>query len=113
MKATQANDNPSFGAWVQQRRLALDLTRPALAQRVHCSPSTIKKIERDERRPSHPVAELLADHLLIPDRDRTVAVAISSTSLGVRPRHTDQAHHRNRQCQPPHRPQSIQQPWPN
>jgi len=67
----------AFGDWVQQRRLALDLTRPALAQRVGCSPITIKKIEREERRPSHQIAELLADHLLIPahDRDRFVRMA--------------------------------------
>ena len=77
MTAIQTNDNPSFGTWVQQRRLALDLTRPALAQRVHCSPSTIKKIERDERRPSRPMAELLAEHLLIPACDRTHFLAMA------------------------------------
>lgn len=60
----------SFGYWVQQRRMVLDLTRPELARRVSCSPETIKKIERDERRPSRQIAELLADHLVIPDRDR-------------------------------------------
>ena len=60
----------SFGYWVQQRRLALNMTRPDLAQQVHCSPSTIKKIERDERRPSPQIADLLAESLLIPDQDR-------------------------------------------
>lgn len=60
----------SFGEWVQQRRLALDLTRPALARQVGCSPITIKKIERDERRPSRQIAALLADQLVIPDQDR-------------------------------------------
>lgn len=59
----------SFGEWVQQRRLALDLTRPILAHQVGCSPITIKKIERDERRPSRQIAALLAEHLLIPERD--------------------------------------------
>ncbi|MEZ4734545.1 MAG: AAA family ATPase [Caldilineaceae bacterium] len=81
----------AFGDWVQQRRLALDLTRPALAQRVGCSPITIKKIEREERRPSRQIAELLADHLLIPAHDRArfirmargeyVATPISSPDL--------------------------------
>ena len=70
MPANEMTHDLSFGAWVQQRRLALGLTRPALAQRVHCSPSTIKKIERDERRPSPEVAELLAGALAIPDPDR-------------------------------------------
>jgi predicted ATPase/DNA-binding XRE family transcriptional regulator len=60
----------SFGYWVQQRRNTLDLTRPELAQRVSCSPVTIKKIERDERRPSRQIAALLADQLVIPDEDR-------------------------------------------
>ena len=60
----------SFGYWVQRRREVLDLTRPALARRVGCSPVTIKKIERDERRPSRQIAELLADQLVIPDKDR-------------------------------------------
>lgn len=64
------DDIVSFGEWVQQRRLALDLTRPALARQVNCSPSTIKKIERDERRPSPQIAGLLADSLLVPDNER-------------------------------------------
>ncbi|MEZ4615885.1 MAG: AAA family ATPase [Caldilineaceae bacterium] len=67
----------SFGEWVQQRRLALDLTRPALARQVSCSPITIKKIERDERRPSRQIAMLLADHLLIPDHDRDKFMAMA------------------------------------
>ena len=53
----------SFGAWVQERRGQLRLTRKALADRVACSPAMIKKIERDERRPSLQIAELLAQHL--------------------------------------------------
>ena len=56
----------SFGEWVQNRRTGLDLTRNQLAHKVGCSPVTIKKIERDERRPSRQIAELLAEHLLIP-----------------------------------------------
>jgi predicted ATPase/transcriptional regulator with XRE-family HTH domain len=53
----------SLGYWVQRRRKALDLTRAALAARVSCSLETIKKIERDERRPSREVARLLAEAL--------------------------------------------------
>jgi len=56
----------SFGYWVRRRRKALDLTQTVLAQQVGCSPVTIRKIERDERRPSRQMAELLADHLSIP-----------------------------------------------
>ncbi len=63
-------DTHSFGYWVMRRRKALDLTRSGLAQRVNCSPETIKKIERDERRPSSQMAELLAEALSVPDDNR-------------------------------------------
>ena len=53
----------SFGYWVLRRRKALDLTRGELATRVGCAAETIKKIERDERRPSRQIAELLANAL--------------------------------------------------
>ncbi len=53
----------SLGEWVQQLRGRLGLTRKELALKVGCSPVTIKKIERDERNPSHQIAELLAVHL--------------------------------------------------
>jgi transcriptional regulator with XRE-family HTH domain/tetratricopeptide (TPR) repeat protein len=56
----------SFGEWVQRRRKLLDLTQAELAKQVGCAVVTIKKIERDERRPSLQVAELLADRLVIP-----------------------------------------------
>ena len=55
----------SFGSWVLRRRKALDLTRDELAKRVGCATETIKKIERDERRPSRQIAVLLADALAV------------------------------------------------
>jgi len=57
----------SFGAWIRRRRKAMDLTQQELARRINCSLSTIVKIESDQRRPSHQVAELLAKHLDIPE----------------------------------------------
>ena len=58
----------SFGDWLRQRREALDLTRPELAECVGCSVSGLRKIEADERRPSRQLAELLAQCLkLAPD----------------------------------------------
>ena len=57
----------SFGSWIRRRRRALDLTQQELAERVNCSLSTIVKIESDQRRPSRQVAELLAEHLDIPE----------------------------------------------
>ena len=55
----------------------MDLTRAELAEKVGCAAVTIKKIERDERRPSPQMAALLAEHLMIPrvDRDRFMSMA--------------------------------------
>jgi transcriptional regulator with XRE-family HTH domain len=50
----------SFGTWMRHRRKTLDLTQPELAERLHCSVNTIKKLETDARRPSKQLAELLA-----------------------------------------------------
>ncbi len=55
----------SYGEWVRRRRKHLDLTQAELASKVSCSLSMLRKIERDERRPSVQLAELLADHLAI------------------------------------------------
>ena len=60
------SETVSFGEWVQARRRQLRFTRPGLAREIGCSPVTIKKIERDERRPSVKMAELLAQYLQIP-----------------------------------------------
>src|SRR5512143_1072843 len=60
----------SFGYWLRLKRKALDLTREALADRVGCSVSTIRKLEEDERRPSTQIAELLAEIFKIPATER-------------------------------------------
>ena len=67
----------SFGAWLRQRRRALDLTQDALAQRVGCSVATIRKIEADERRPSRQIAELLAEVLEIAPDERDTFMKVS------------------------------------
>ncbi|MDQ4077260.1 MAG: helix-turn-helix domain-containing protein, partial [Chloroflexota bacterium] len=56
----------SFGRWLKQRRLLLDLTQEGLAERVGCSVETVSKIERDARRPSRQMAERLAEVLEVP-----------------------------------------------
>jgi predicted ATPase/transcriptional regulator with XRE-family HTH domain len=73
----------SFGNWVKRRRRALDLTQKELAQRVGCSLATIVKIEADERRPSHQIAELLAQHLEIPPDQRTLFLKIARQEKGI------------------------------
>ncbi len=90
----------SFGEWVQDRRKDLDLTRNELALKVGCSPVTIKKIERDERKPSRQIAELLAIHLQLgPDlydlfvkRARGQFVETSSAPTDPAPAPTNQQH---------------------
>lgn len=56
----------SFGTWVRQRRKALRFTCEQLAQQIGCATVTLRKIERDERRPSSEIATLLAKHLVLP-----------------------------------------------
>jgi predicted ATPase/transcriptional regulator with XRE-family HTH domain len=53
----------TFGQWIKRRRKLLDLTQEQLAQQVGCSPTAIKKIESNERRPSRQMALLLATNL--------------------------------------------------
>src|SRR5262249_48006359 len=60
----------SFGAWVRQRRRALDLTLEELAARVGCAAVTIRHIETDERRPSKQLAARLADGLQLSADER-------------------------------------------
>src|SRR5918993_1555675 len=60
----------SFGYWLRLKRKALDLTREALADRVGCSVSTIRKLEDEERHPSAQIAELLAEIFKIPTTER-------------------------------------------
>ncbi|HZJ24299.1 MAG TPA: helix-turn-helix transcriptional regulator, partial [Anaerolineales bacterium] len=60
----------SFGYWLRLKRKALDLTREALADRVGCSVSMIRKLEDEERHPSAQIAELLAEIFKIPTNER-------------------------------------------
>ena len=64
----------SFGAWLKQRRTALDLTQAELAQRVGCATVTLQKWELDERRPSKELAALLAEQLAVPADERATFV---------------------------------------
>ena len=67
----------SFGYWLRRRRKARDLTQQALAERVGCSLAAIKKIEQDERRPSHQIADLLADVLSVPAGQREMFLEVA------------------------------------
>ena len=67
----------SFGLWLRRRRMALGLTHAALAERAHCSVSALRKIEGDERRPSHRLAERLAACLQVPAAEQASLVEIA------------------------------------
>ena len=79
----QFETTPSFGYWVRRQRLALDLTQADLARRVNCATVTIAKIERDQRRPSRQLANLLAATLAIPDDQRARFVAAALRELAT------------------------------
>jgi TolB-like protein/DNA-binding XRE family transcriptional regulator/Tfp pilus assembly protein PilF len=71
-------DNPaSFGEWLRRRRMALGMTHAALADRAHCSVSAVRKIESDERRPSHRLAERLAACLQVTVAERAALIRIA------------------------------------
>lgn len=94
----ETDNTASFGYWLRRRRKALDLTQEALAQQVGCAVVTIKKIEADERRPSHQIAERLVTVLAIPPDERDLFLQcargqISTLRLSLPTRPLDQPQH--------------------
>jgi predicted ATPase/DNA-binding XRE family transcriptional regulator len=77
----RAETTLSFGYWVRRQRRALDLTQKDLARRAWCSVATIKKIEADQRRPSLPLAETLAECLAVPEGERETFVRAARGNL--------------------------------
>jgi predicted ATPase/DNA-binding XRE family transcriptional regulator len=73
----------SFGAWLQRRRKALDMTQADLARRVGCSVELIRKIEADARRPSRQVAARLAAHLALPSAEQSAFVRCARAELSA------------------------------
>lgn len=67
----------SFGYLLKRLRKGLDLTQVELAAKVGCTAAAIRKIEADERKPSLQLAELLANHLLIPAENRTTFLQLA------------------------------------
>jgi predicted ATPase/transcriptional regulator with XRE-family HTH domain/Flp pilus assembly protein TadD len=65
-----APSTTTFGRWLKERRQSSGLTQENLADRVACALSMIEKIERGLRRPSHQVAERIAEVLRIPEGER-------------------------------------------
>ena len=78
----------TFGVWLRHQRLALDFTQLELAERVACSVVTVRKLERDELRPSKQLAERLVQTLNIPPEQHAAFLAFAR-GLGPAP----QRHH--------------------
>ena len=69
----------TFGEWLKQRRRQLDLTQQELSKRIGYSINTVRKIERDERRPSKQLAKLLATELGIPTDKQAAFITFART----------------------------------
>jgi predicted ATPase/transcriptional regulator with XRE-family HTH domain len=80
----------SFGYWLRLQRKALDLTREALADRVGCSVSMIRKLEDEERHPSAQIAELLAEIFKIPPTERPAFLRFARGDLRSAPSQRDE-----------------------
>jgi predicted ATPase/DNA-binding XRE family transcriptional regulator len=74
----------AFGLWLKERRKALDLTQPELAQQVGCSRITLVKLEAGQRRPSKQLASRLADILGIPPSEQAAFVQFARADLPAR-----------------------------
>ena len=59
-------DLDHFAAWLKHRRIALNFTRDGLAQRAHCSVSTLRRLEAGDLRASEQLAASLAKALNLP-----------------------------------------------
>lgn len=59
-------DLDRFAAWLKHRRIALNFTRDELAQRAHCSVSTLRRLEAGDLRASEQLAASLAKALHVP-----------------------------------------------
>ena len=73
-------DTPlAFGEWLKRRRKLLDLTQGQLAKQIHCSLTTIKRIEAGDLVPSRQLAELVARALQVPDADHAAFITFART----------------------------------
>jgi predicted ATPase/transcriptional regulator with XRE-family HTH domain len=75
----------TFGMWLRNRRRQLDMTQTALAARIGYSVVTIRKLERDELRPSRQLAERLAQSLdvALEQQANIIAFARSADSMAM------------------------------
>ena len=74
-----------FGEWLKRRRKALDLTQGRLAKQIHCSLTTIKRIEAGDLIPSRQLVELMAQALNIPPIDQAAFISFARTPDATNP----------------------------
>jgi predicted ATPase/transcriptional regulator with XRE-family HTH domain len=68
---------PTFAAWLKQRRTELNVTREKLSEQVGFSFDLLRKLETGKRRPSAQIALLLADFFKIPADEREAFVTFA------------------------------------
>jgi predicted ATPase/DNA-binding XRE family transcriptional regulator len=73
----------TFGAWLRHRRRQMDLTQTELATRVGYSVVTIRKLERDELRPSKQLAERLAKSLDVAMGEQASVIAFARSGAAA------------------------------
>lgn len=64
------DDDPTFGQWLRYQRKIHDLTQTELAGHITCAVGTVRKLERDQLRPSKALAERVATVLGVPTAAR-------------------------------------------
>src|SRR5262245_43362558 len=70
MNGREHHQMRSFGLWLRSRRLELQLTQAALAERAGCARDVLRQFEAEAKRPSLQLAGRLADALSIPAEER-------------------------------------------
>lgn len=75
----------NFGQWLKQRRKSFDFSQQELAERVACSPVTIKKIEANQRRPSRQMLDLLMKELRVDTAERSQWVSLARGISPIEP----------------------------
>src|SRR4051794_22448650 len=96
------NAKLSFGEWLKRRRQGLGMTQNELGHRIGYSGVSIRKVEADERRPSHEMAEKLAHALAVGPEDRAAfmqfardevsTLPVPTTTVGIPPPDGSVAH---------------------
>ncbi|HEY3231392.1 MAG TPA: helix-turn-helix domain-containing protein, partial [Roseiflexaceae bacterium] len=102
-------DRTSFGRWLRSRRKALDLTQEALAERVGCAVTTVRKIEGGVLRPSRQMAELLAEQVALPPTERAAFLSAARAQLAA-DRDSVATQPAIREMQPPNHPTNLPVP---